>query len=98
MGDPTVLYTRTLPGGGVVTIESLTGDSTPVRAILRVERRGDPRRRSGHEPPVVLEQSGDAEDKVFRSLYEVATDNAAIARCLIAWQARGSRNRRTLDD
>lgn len=86
--EPVVLYTRMLPGGGMVTIESLHAEGASVRAMLRVERRGDPGRRRGHSPPVIMERAGSDREEVFGELYKVAADNVAIARHLIAWQSR----------
>ena len=43
-----VLYTRELPGGGYVSIESIPETATAFRARVAVERRTDPLRRAGH--------------------------------------------------
>ncbi len=93
MAEPTVLYTRVLPGGGVVSIECDAADVSEFRAHLKVERRGDPGRRAGHTPPIVLERSGGGADQelIIDELHKVAGDNAAIARHLIAWQAKQRR-------
>ncbi len=87
MKDPTLLYTRELPGGGFVAIEAAEADSG-YRAQVSVERRGDPKRREGHTPPVIAEASGSTQSDVLRELYEIAADNVAVARGLIQWQAR----------
>ena len=96
MKDPTLLYTRELPGGGYVTIETdAAADAMDeqvaavgVHARVSVERRGDPKRREGHTPPVIAEASGSTASDVLRELYEIARDNVAVARGLIQWQAR----------
>jgi hypothetical protein len=72
-----VTYSRALPGGGLVFIES-----APDGARLWVERRTDPHRRVGHTPPV-LAQAPDPKD-----LIEIAADNVAVARAIQRWQAR----------
>jgi hypothetical protein len=87
MKDSTLLYSRELPGGGFVAIEGATA-ADGYRARISVERRGDPKRREGHEPPVIAEASGMTEADVFKELYQIASDNVAVARGLIQWQAR----------
>lgn len=84
----TSLYRRELPGGGQVTIEARSGTGRPCEARVMVERRSDPRRREGHAPPVIAEIEEPTEAVAFRHLYGIASDNVAIARGLIAWQAR----------
>lgn len=81
------LYSRELPGGGVVTIEAVPGERSTCRARVAVERRSDPKRREGHAPPVIAEAEAPDEALVFRELYTIASDNVAIARGLIRWQA-----------
>ncbi len=90
----TPLYTRELPGGGFVTIEARM-DSAAESCLGRiwVERRGDPKRREGHEPPVIAEIAGSSTQQLFRELYEIAADNVAVARGLIQWQLRRSASR-----
>ncbi|MBX6332770.1 MAG: hypothetical protein IRY91_13060 [Gemmatimonadaceae bacterium] len=84
-----LLYSRELPGGGMVTIESLAVDSgKSCRARISVERRSDPKRREGHTPPVIAEASAPSQAAAFKELYEIASDNVAVARGLIQWQAR----------
>jgi hypothetical protein len=87
MTDPTLLYTRELPGGGFVAIEA-AADAAGYHAQISVERRGDPKRREGHTPPVIAEASGSTTSDVLQELYEIAADNVAVARGLIEWQAR----------
>lgn len=91
-GRATSLYRRDLPGGGFVAIDirgggSLLGDHVP-RTCLYVERRSDPGRRLGHEPPVLAELAEDATAYDMNELYRLAADNVAIARAILVWQAR----------
>lgn len=86
-----VLYRRNLPGGGFVNIEadnSAAPDQTQ-RAVITVERRSDPFRRDGHNPPVVAVAEGPSSQSAFRQLLEIAADNIAIARALLRSQADG---------
>jgi hypothetical protein len=83
--DPEPLYTRQLPGGGYVAIEA-TGQDAEVNLRLYVERRVDPKRRSGHHPPVVAEFRGDDRDRGMRQLVRIAEDNVEVARALRRWQ------------
>lgn len=86
-GDP--LYTRSLPGGGYVAVESeRDADSAVVRTVLLVERRADPVRRVGHAPPVVAETVGADAQHAAVALIEIAVNNVEIARALQRWQAR----------
>ncbi len=88
MTDPELLYTRELPGGGRVIIERTDSAVERVRARVAVERRGDRARREGHEPPVIAEATGATSADVFRELYQIASDNVAVARGLIRWNAK----------
>lgn len=90
---PTVatrLYERELPGGGYVAIEvqrRWAGErDTPVTRLC-VERRHARDRRAGHEPPVIAELVGDEWSPNFTTIFQIARDNAAIARGLLDWQA-----------
>ncbi|HET7584368.1 MAG TPA: hypothetical protein VFK13_05640 [Gemmatimonadaceae bacterium] len=83
MDDIKVLYSRELPGGGMVLIEAVPTADGPHRARLCVERRSDVRRRSGHAPPVIAEFEASTRAQVFQRLYELASDNVALARALI---------------
>ena len=89
--DDSILYHRELPGGGSVAIEALPSNGHACRARVRVERRCDPRRRAGHAPPVIAEASGDTLAVVLEQLYDIASDNVAIARELVRWQAGPTR-------
>ena len=88
MVDPVLLYSRGLPGGGVVTIEAVSKETPEVTARISVERRIDPQRRDGHEPPVIAEAQAPTQSTAFKELYQIASDNVAVARGLIQWQAR----------
>jgi len=85
---PVLLYSRGLPGGGVVTIEAVSRETPEVRARVSVERRIDPQRRDGHAPPVIAEAKAATQSTAFKQLYQIASDNVAVARGLIKWQAR----------
>jgi hypothetical protein len=76
-----VTYSRALPGGGLVFIETAAGG-----ARLWVERRTDPRRRVGHTPPVLAEAADP------NALMDIASDNVAVARAIQRWQASSSRD------
>jgi hypothetical protein len=88
MSGSAVLYTRDLPGGGYVMIEAVEGADSTVRARLRVERRADPARRSGHAPLVIAEAEGSSETEVYAELLPIAADNVAVARGILRVQAR----------
>ena len=87
MPDPTVLFSRVLPGGGFVAVETETVDGGEQRAWVAVERRTDPVRRIGHVPPVIASVAGNTISTTLQSLYGIATDNVAVARGLIRWEA-----------
>jgi hypothetical protein len=88
MPEPTLLYTRELPGGGIVTIEAASSNPPFCVARVSVERRTDPKRREGHLPPVIAEAAAPTQADAFRELYRIASDNVAVAHGLIRWQAR----------
>jgi hypothetical protein len=90
MQRPRVLYQRELPGGGFVNVhEEPAAPGEPRRGHVLVERRTDPSRRDGHEPPVIASAEGASTHSVFRQLLEIASDNVAIARALLRWQSDG---------
>jgi len=93
MIDVVTLYTRRLPGGGVVKIEALSAlpEQPSCRARVCVERRSDPVRREGHTPPVIAEVMAATHALALAELYGIASDNVAVARGLIHWQARRAR-------
>jgi hypothetical protein len=88
MNRPAPLYSRELPGGGYVIIEELPAEGGVFRAQLTVERRTDPVRRDGHERPVIATAEGPSADDVYHDLLQIASDNVAVARCILRWQAR----------
>lgn len=83
--DSEPLYTRQLPGGGYVAIEAARSDSA-VNLRLYVERRVDPKRRTGHQPPIVAEVSGIDRERAIRQLVRIAENNVEVARALRRWQ------------
>ena len=90
-GGGTPLYRRPMPGGGWVQVEldASPGDvrpegrSAPLRGRVVMERRADPGRRYGHQAPVVAELAGDDRDALMTDLFQLARDNAALARSLL---------------
>ena len=86
-----VLYSRALPGGGYVLIEAVPQTATAFRARVAVERRTDPLRRAGHEPPVVADLAGESRADIYGELYRIASDNVAVSAALQRWQARHRR-------
>jgi hypothetical protein len=84
--DTEPLYTRSLPGGGYVSIEATRHDAE-YRLTLFVERRVDPQRRQGHAPPVVAEATGPDREHAVRQLVRIAENNVEVARALQRWQA-----------
>lgn len=90
MTSDKTIYSRSLPGGGVVQVELDPQSQTGAhRAFVAVERRTDPARREGHEPPIVASAEGDTRQGVFAQLLEIAADNVAVARALLRWQSDG---------
>jgi hypothetical protein len=88
-----VLFTRELPGGGYVAIESLPPEAGVHRARVSVERRTDPDRRLGHAPPVIVTLEGASPTELFEELYRIAVDNVEIARGIMKWQAARRKGR-----
>jgi hypothetical protein len=88
--DPKILYQRELPGGGYVHVEEENLYSTDThRAHVTVERRTDPTRRDGHEPPVIARAEGQSSQSVFGDLLRIAQDNVAIAKALLRLRGDG---------
>lgn len=88
--DLRILYERELPGGGFVHVEEENRlDTETHRAQVRVERRTDPTRRDGHEPPVIARAEGHSAQGVFRELLRIAQDNVAIAKELLRLRGDG---------
>ena len=79
------VYRRELPGGGYVAIDvdRERSDREIARTRVYLERRGRPDRRAGHAPIVLAEADGDEHSPGFIELYQIAADNAAIARALL---------------
>lgn len=63
------------------------GAGRPCRGRIAVERRALGDRREGHEMPVIAEVERDDVGAVFNELYQIASDNVAVARGLLTWQA-----------
>lgn len=87
-------YHRLMPGGGYVEIEVeliSSGESTRPRGRLIVERRSDHGRRLGHQPPVVADVVHDVAETLVAELFQLAHDNAALARGLMQWQSARAR-------
>jgi glycine cleavage system regulatory protein len=91
-------YRRPMPGGGYVEVEleaAVVNASDKRDRMLRgrivMERRADPSRRYGHQAPVVVELTGDDRDELMANLFQLAQDNAALARNLMRMQAARSR-------
>jgi hypothetical protein len=82
-----ILYTRELPGGGFVAIDSLS-DSRGHHARLWVERRSDPTRRFGHLPPIIAECNEANADAALDKLRPIAADNLSLAQEIRRWQTR----------
>jgi hypothetical protein len=85
-----LLYSRELPSGGFVMIEADNAEGGLHHAFVAVERRSDPSRRAGHEPPVIAEAHGTSRATVFKELYAIARDNIAISHALLRRQGRGT--------
>jgi hypothetical protein len=85
-----LLYSRELPSGGFVMIEADNTDGGLHHAFVAVERRSDPSRRAGHEPPVIAEARGTSRATVFKELYAIARDNIAISRALLRGHGGGA--------
>jgi len=88
--EPKILYQRELPGGGFVHVEEESIDNAETRrAHVTVERRTDPTRRDGHEPPVIASAEGGSTQSVFGELLRIAQDNVAIAKALLRLRGDG---------
>lgn len=81
-----ILYTRELPGGGFVAIDSLLHGGG-LHARLWVERRGDASRRPGHFPPIIAECEVADEAAALEALQPLAVDNLSLAKAIRRWQA-----------
>jgi hypothetical protein len=78
-----VHYERELPGGGRVFVEenATAADAHAVR--VAVERRTDPERRAGHEPPVIAADAGRYLTPLLRRLIAIADDDVEVAKGLL---------------
>ncbi len=83
-------YTRELPGGGhvIVELDMTEGGAIAYRAVLWVERRTDPQRRAGHDPPILAESGGETAGVAADPLVAIAADNVSVARAIRDWQLR----------
>ena len=98
-GPGAPLYRRPMPGGGYVQVEldasaadvASEAGSAALRGRVVMERRADPGRRYGHRAPVVAELVGDDRDALTADLFELARDNAALARSLMQIRAAPER-------
>jgi len=89
MNEPTILYSRSLPGGGYVAVEAdALADGRGLRGWVAVERRTDPVRRLGHVPPVIAEAEGPTAQRLLQALREIAADNVSVAQGLRRLEAR----------
>ena len=86
-----ILYERTMPAGSIVRIRRVTPEgSTPVRAVIEVDRRaGNPRTSGGGgNPPSLMQVEGSSEPEVVESLMPFAEEDSAVARLLTQQGAR----------
>jgi hypothetical protein len=83
-----VIYRRRLATGGEVRIEATLTQAMMYRAEVRIERREDPARRAGHEPPPIATYEGPTKLSVMAELHRVAADDALIERAFARWRAR----------
>jgi len=98
-GPGAPLYRRPMPGGGYVQVEldaspadaAPEGGSAALRGRVVMERRADPGRRYGHQAPVVAELVGGDRDALMADLFQLARDNAALARSLMQIRAAPER-------
>lgn len=90
MRSNNTIYRRKLPGGGFVNVDvEDASESGTHRAWLAVERRSDPHRRDGHEPPVVASAEDGTRQGVFAKLLAIAADNVAVALALLRTRSDG---------
>lgn len=74
----------------MVTIEAMRApaEGAEFQARVCVERRSDASRREGHAPPVIAETTAATPALALQALFGIASDNVAVARGLMQWQAR----------
>lgn len=77
-----ILYERTMANGPVVRIRRVsTPGSTPVRAVIELDRRaGTPRAAAGGTPPPLMAVEGSSDAEVTASLLPFADEDSALAR------------------
>ena len=77
-----ILYERTMANGPVVRIRRVsTPGSTPVRAVIELDRRaGTPRAAAGGTPPPLMAVEGESDAEVTASLLPFADEDSAVAR------------------
>jgi len=90
-GQRSPVFRRELPGGGyvVIGVERPTADRAVARTWVWVERRTDGRQ-SPTDSPVIASVEGDELSPGFTDMYNLAADNAAIARGLMRWRQKGN--------
>lgn len=62
-------------------------EGRPCRGRVAVERRAPGERRGSKELPIIAEVERADVSSVFNELYQIASDNVAVARGLLSWQA-----------
>lgn len=87
------VYRHDSPGGRIVIITVDERDPNDVVARLQVERRTDPERQGGGEPPLIAEARGTSREAVLAELRALADDDAELARRLARWTAMQRRPR-----
>jgi hypothetical protein len=84
-----ILYHRLLPHGPAVRIRrTSSGGSTPVVAVLEVDRRAGTPRESIGDPPPLLRCEGASEREVVESLEPQARDDRRVVQLM---RERGQR-------
>ncbi len=81
-----ILYRRKMPHGPEVRIRRTTAaGTTPVTAIIDVDRRaGTPREKEGGDPPPLRQATGASDADVVAALKQDADDDRVIASLLRA--------------
>ena len=99
MPTRSVLYSRDLPGGGFVAIDTqpAAGDAASQQARLWVERRADSGRRLGHTPPVIAQAVALDLAHAVAELRAIAADNVALAQAMRRWARQRAASRAPAD-
>jgi hypothetical protein len=80
-----ILYSRRLPNGPEVRIRRISAPgSTPVTAVLDVERRAGTARANGGTPAPLKQVEGPSEAEVIASLRDAAEDDRVVAGLMFA--------------